>query len=1563
MSTHEFKRSLAVVIGINHYSNGIQPLETPKADAEELAKILEHDHHYHQVILVTDDTKIKPTRNNLLTLLKITLTQQNLTERDRLLFYFAGHGIARPSEDQETEEGPQGFLVPSDAHYNQPDSLISMRDIYQNLAKLNCRHLLVILDCCFAGAFRWASTRRFFYTPKKATKAHYERFTKFPAWEVITSSAYNQEALDFLDNREIKGKKTEQHSPFAQALFQALKGKADLNNDGVIIAPELYIYLRDYVEKNAHERQTPGFFPLQKHDRGEYIFLTPEKELSLAETPLLNPENNPYRGLKAFDEEHSRFFFGRQELIEDLFKRVSHSQHRLTTVVGISGSGKSSLVKAGLIPCIRQDKTRKWQLLGTPREEGYNKEMIDPIRPGKNPYFALAQAFSVLQPNQTINSNELKQWSEKRTKTANPLSQLIKSWSKNNPDVKLLLIIDQFEELITLAFPTSKISTKKKRNWWNKLQNWVKKTSPHKSNSSNTDQDKEALQQQWMPFLELLANTLEECPQLNLVVTLRSDFAPRFANSGFKSYWEQSQFTVRPMRSDELREAVLNPATENALYFEPPELVDTIVDEVSQMPGALPLLSFTLSELYINLYRRWQNKESENRALTLEDYQNLGGVAGSLTRRANEEYEKLSEFGNLKLKTVNLNFFITIINCNYLVGFIFLEEYLKESSDTKLKLIAFFSFLLLLSDNKHSRLTVLLVKNLLSRGQAGITLRHLMLRMVEIEGGEAVKRRVLKSELIYPSAEENERVNTILQALVNARLIITGEDSQSGEVYYEPAHDFLVRSWDKLQDWLREEQENLVLRKFLTPASHQWSEKIKQWKEQTQEQQKNQNPKLFLWDNDPKLDLLQQILYSENNWQNQLESQFVKKSCDRRQFKRNRTITIAIGISAILSVITLFAVNQQKKAELRRDIALVGSLLQTEPTQGLVLAIASLNKSKQQFPELITDAESILLNAIQNSRETNLLRGHKGEVYDLAVAADDKKIISGGEDGKVILWDLEKKTNQIIDDYQNIPVHSVSFNQTGQIMASASKTGRITVRNLENQLLCSYQLGDTYIQAIENGYFGQSSIHLEFSPQEENLLISASADGKVIELDFKNCHLEQSKVLYKNKSPITSLSFSPDGKLIAIGDEENSLKIFDINTNPITSVLENNCEITAESINSIAFNPNDKEWLNTIILGKIIHEGDDYAGIDLDYYEDLDCLDYSKEKIINSRFTSLSIYYQVQSPSIAINSLGQIAIAGRDWENENYLFLLDSVISKSKFSFKGHLKGVNIVAFTNNGKNIISGGQDGTIRIWDTESYSDNLLIEQLDDSAYSNFTGLGGSQYKIKIQNNELHKELKTLGSNFENGYFMISEKTPTSFYSSDGKYLATLEPDNSIYVETSDRKQKYPKITLKPEVLVGMIAISSQSQRLAILTDRSIKVITFEGDLVTEFDWENQIYSFGKDEKTSEKVIAINNKGDLIVVGVSNPRPGAGINPNLYLLNLNGQIIGELSESYKENYYLVDEIWFSYDDQYIFTGSSDNVRVFPGNSESLLKIACHRLKKHSDIRKSDFVKYCQEE
>jgi uncharacterized caspase-like protein len=180
MNSSEFKLNLAVVIGINDYQNGIPILGTARQDAEAIATILQTNYQY-QVHLITDD---RATAHNLRQWLETELS--NVTKKvtpSRLLFYFAGHGIALNGDD-----GPQGYLIPQDAKLGDVSTYIPMQQIEAALTQLSCRHCLVILDCCFAGAFRWSSTRKLIPITETIHKERYDRFIQDPAWQVITSA-------------------------------------------------------------------------------------------------------------------------------------------------------------------------------------------------------------------------------------------------------------------------------------------------------------------------------------------------------------------------------------------------------------------------------------------------------------------------------------------------------------------------------------------------------------------------------------------------------------------------------------------------------------------------------------------------------------------------------------------------------------------------------------------------------------------------------------------------------------------------------------------------------------------------------------------------------------------------------------------------------------------------------------------------------------------------------------------------------------------------------------------------------------------------------------------------------------------------------------------------------------------------------------------------------------------------------------------------------------------------------------------------------------------------------
>ena len=248
---------------------------------------------------------------------------------------------------------------------------------------------------------------------------------------------------------------------------------------------------------------------------------------------------NPYKGLRAFQESDAHDFFGRETLVEQLVARVAQSQ--FLAVVGPSGAGKSSIVKAGLIPALRQGAV-------TGSESWFVAEMV----PGTHPLEELELALLPVAVDPPPSLLDPLQKDERG---------LLRTLRRILPEEngQLLLVIDQFEELFTLT-------------------------------------DSEERRQHFLDSL-LAALNAPHSP-LHVVVTLRADFYDRpLQMQPLANLFKEHTELVLPMTSEELAWTIQEPARRVGVTFED-GLVAAIVNEVADQPGALPLLQYALTELY-----------------------------------------------------------------------------------------------------------------------------------------------------------------------------------------------------------------------------------------------------------------------------------------------------------------------------------------------------------------------------------------------------------------------------------------------------------------------------------------------------------------------------------------------------------------------------------------------------------------------------------------------------------------------------------------------------------------------------------------------------------------------------------------------------------------------------------------------------------------------------------------------------------------------------------------------------------------------------------------------------
>jgi hypothetical protein len=259
--------------------------------------------------------------------------------------------------------------------------------------------------------------------------------------------------------------------------------------DGVITATELYNYIRDQIEPqtlavNERQRQTPSFFPLRGHDKGEFMFLHPHHRLNL---PAMDASESPYKGLQSFDEKDAHLFYGRERVVQALRERTEQQATRLIVVTGASGTGKSSVIKAGLLPQLR----------------AAGLTILPVMRPSEHPEAALAQALE-------------------------------------GAPVGSVLIVDQMEELVTRC---------------------------------GNAQERERFEQRLAELLSMHG------PVEKLIITVRSDFEPHFLAGPLEPFWTRARFSVPPFSAAELRDVIEMPALQAAMIFEPPDLVDQMIDD------------------------------------------------------------------------------------------------------------------------------------------------------------------------------------------------------------------------------------------------------------------------------------------------------------------------------------------------------------------------------------------------------------------------------------------------------------------------------------------------------------------------------------------------------------------------------------------------------------------------------------------------------------------------------------------------------------------------------------------------------------------------------------------------------------------------------------------------------------------------------------------------------------------------------------------------------------------------------------------------------------------------
>ncbi|NWF70557.1 MAG: protein kinase [Chloroflexi bacterium] len=1021
--------------------------------------------------------------------------------------------------------------------------------------------------------------------------------------------------------------------------------------------PELTIMVNQIVQrataKNPQDRYADPLEMAADLRRALYVLKAPaagdetpartRRVAPLDEALLVGEVVNPYKGLRAFQEADAADFNGREKLVTRLLQRLGNT--RFLAVVGPSGSGKSSVVRAGVIPALRGGAlpdSQKWFMV----------EML----PGAHPLEELEAALLrvAVNPPESL----LAQLSEDKRGLARAVNRVLPA------DGELLLLIDQFEEIFTLV--------------------------------EEEDERKHIM-------LLLLAATSEARSRLRVIITLRADFYDRpLLYPDFGELMRQQTEVVLPLTTEELEHAIRLPAERVGLHIEP-TLVETIIADVRDQPGALPLLQYALTELY---------ERREGRKLTLEAYSAIGGTLGALARRAEQLFSELDADGQAGARQL----FLRLVTLG------------EGAEDTRRRVLQ---------------------SELLSLGGTGIN--GTVAQIIERFGKYRLLTFDSDPQTRTPTVEVAHEALIRRWARLREWLLDSREDLRIQRTLAVAAeewlnsrrdHSFLARGarLDQLELWAKEttlvlntEEQEYLNASIAEREAQRAAEAARQAREDALEKRSRQ----FLQSLVVVMALATVIAFILTGFaatqsriaQDNAGTATVAQGVAQLNAEEAQSLALASSAQLALSVNnTELALALATSAE-RFDLPLVQrALYETAYTPGIRRRLNSDDSGHSEpiwsavftpnGAQAITGGEDhrlimwdllsrqILREFSADDPTTEQIEGHSDWVRSIVITPDGARALSASADGTLIVWDIASgallrqmrghaaAVNQVVllpggaralsasEDGTLIlwtvetgevvrrfggdsPLKTVAVSPDGSMALSGDEAGVLTMWNITTgAVMQRYQGHDNTIQSV---VYAPDGLHA----------LSGSSDRTVIYWDLVNVRIERR---FEGHSDwVWSVALSPDGRFAVSGSEDSKLILWDVNTGELIRRFEGH----TSKVYTVSFSPDGSHLLSSGYDHNLI-EWDVYSGAELGTF-------------VTAGDVNAVAYRADGQRALSASSDGTLTL----WDMTNGLALI--ILGANR---DGHSAQVWTVEFSPDGRYAVSGSNDATAIVWDVDESS-----------------------------------------------------------------------------------------------------------------------------------------------------------------------------------------------------------------------------------------------------------------